>query len=242
MESSHDLPSATILDLLLEAETAETPERFSQISVDGIVRLIPVDVSAAIFVDDPVGPRFLTANAELNLGREFNEYYRLRMPPLQERLTIEHQTDFREWEAGEYVTDLIRRHSVGRSAISATHGFSLCLQRSLRSRPFSDREIAILRLAGTHLANLYERFFPRRDQPFDVVSVEELAGRRVPLTRRESEVLALARRRLTSAEIASQLRISRRTVEKHFANMYERTGTGSRWELLRLLLASNTAS
>ncbi len=242
MESSWDLPSMDILDLLLEAEAAGTPERFSEISIEGTLRLVPADVSAAIFVDDPVGPLFVTSNAELDLGREYNEYYRLRMPPLRECLSIEHQTDFHEWEHGEYVTDLIRRHSVGRSAISATHGFSLCLQRSLRSRAFSDREIAILCLAGKHLANLYDRFFFGRDIPFDAISAQELADRRIPLTRREREVLALARYRLTSSEIARQLKISRRTVEKHFANMYERTGTGSKWELLRLLLASDAAS
>jgi DNA-binding CsgD family transcriptional regulator len=48
------------------------------------------------------------------------------------------------------------------------------------------------------------------------------------LSDREEEVLALARRGLRNAEIASQLQISRRTVEKHFENVYSKLGVFGR--------------
>jgi DNA-binding CsgD family transcriptional regulator len=48
------------------------------------------------------------------------------------------------------------------------------------------------------------------------------------LSDRERDVLTLARRGLRSADIADELRISRRTVEKHFENVYCKLGVETR--------------
>jgi len=52
----------------------------------------------------------------------------------------------------------------------------------------------------------------------------------VPLTPRETEVLALVGDGLTSQQIADQLGLSRRTVEFHLENVYSKLGVGSRTE------------
>jgi DNA-binding NarL/FixJ family response regulator len=49
-----------------------------------------------------------------------------------------------------------------------------------------------------------------------------------PLTRRESEVLALLARGLTDREISASLVLSPKTVEKHVGAVLRKTGTSSR--------------
>lgn len=55
-------------------------------------------------------------------------------------------------------------------------------------------------------------------------------GRCAKLTPREREVLALLRPRLTDAEIAAHLAISRRTVATHVANILGKLGAANRRE------------
>jgi DNA-binding CsgD family transcriptional regulator len=52
--------------------------------------------------------------------------------------------------------------------------------------------------------------------------------RRLGLTSREGEVVALAGRGLTDAQIADRLVVSTRTVSKHLQNVYEKLGVSSR--------------
>jgi two-component system response regulator NreC len=56
------------------------------------------------------------------------------------------------------------------------------------------------------------------------------------LTTREREILLLAAQGCTSAKIASQLCISRRTVEVHRANMMRKLGLSNQTELLRFAI------
>jgi pimeloyl-ACP methyl ester carboxylesterase/DNA-binding CsgD family transcriptional regulator len=53
------------------------------------------------------------------------------------------------------------------------------------------------------------------------------------LSRREREVALLASRGETATEIASQLCVSKRTVESHLVNVYDKLGVGSKTELIR---------
>jgi DNA-binding CsgD family transcriptional regulator len=62
-------------------------------------------------------------------------------------------------------------------------------------------------------------------------------GRReAGLSEREREVAVRAARGLTNEEIARELGISRRTVDRHLANAYMRLGMRSRVELTRFIL------
>ncbi|MGH8973459.1 MAG: ATP-binding protein [Acidimicrobiia bacterium] len=83
----------------------------------------------------------------------------------------------------------------------------------------------------------------RRDRTLTLLRGLGKAGRRAAgaalgapaLTSREREVARLAARRLTAAEIADQLFISRRTVETHLASVYTKLGVNSRAQLARKL-------
>jgi DNA-binding CsgD family transcriptional regulator len=79
---------------------------------------------------------------------------------------------------------------------------------------------------------------PRRDRTVDALRSLGASGRRAAaaamgpasLTARELEVARLAALRLTAAEIAHELFISRRTVEGHLANVYAKLGVHSKRE------------
>ena len=54
------------------------------------------------------------------------------------------------------------------------------------------------------------------------------------LTRRENEIVSLLKRNFSTKQIAKRLFISIRTVENHLANIYEKTGFGSKDDLKNL--------
>ena len=56
-----------------------------------------------------------------------------------------------------------------------------------------------------------------------------------PLTAREREIAELAARRLSAAEIAERLVLSRRTVENHLQRIYTKLGISGRAELAAAL-------
>jgi len=236
MNLPHHVQWSSILDLLLELETMETRSEFYERVITGILRLIPADVSVSCFVDDHHGPRACATNVHPRVMDDFNNYYRTIWPVEDTSLRSQRQTDYREWENTEYVTDFIRAHRIRRSLISSCHGFSVALHRGATALPFSERERAILTVLDGHLANLYKWVEMGERDLFGSFTRVETSEGSFPLTRRETEVLRLAARRLTGEEIAAQLGISPRTVEKHFTNMYEKTGVGNRWSLLRLFL------
>lgn len=51
------------------------------------------------------------------------------------------------------------------------------------------------------------------------------------LTRREREVLALARTSLTAKEIAARLHVNERTIETHLAHIYRKLAVSGRQDL-----------
>jgi DNA-binding NarL/FixJ family response regulator len=63
---------------------------------------------------------------------------------------------------------------------------------------------------------------------------KNVTGRKQTFTIREIEILQLMSRGHTSSSIAAKLNISRRTVERHRANMFSRHGIRSAMELIRV--------
>ena len=57
---------------------------------------------------------------------------------------------------------------------------------------------------------------------------------RLPVTKREREIVILILRGETNASIAERLFISESTVKKHINNLFRKLGITSRWELLKL--------
>jgi DNA-binding CsgD family transcriptional regulator len=90
-----------------------------------------------------------------------------------------------------------------------------------------DAELTVRRVAGDPPLLLLDE---RRLQ------ADPETARRLGLTAREAEIVALAGTGLTNPEIATRLVIAERTVHKHLENAYEKLGVHSRTAAARLLL------
>lgn len=71
------------------------------------------------------------------------------------------------------------------------------------------------------------------EAPDDVIDPLQLKKFRI--TARESEIISLIKEGLTNKEIGDKLCISPYTVNNHIANIYDKTGVGSRIDLLNLM-------
>ncbi len=67
-----------------------------------------------------------------------------------------------------------------------------------------------------------------------ILPVDTTVQKDLNLSRREREVVLLAAKGFTNAEIAEELYISVATVKRHLANVFEKTGINSRKELPKL--------
>ena len=139
-------------------------------------------------------------------------------------------TDWSNVTPDEFTVDFMGRLRVRRSLIvchvplSGADGFMLALYRA-GSGGIRQKESATLDTLYPHLRNL----FSARLSPTDALRRRvTYAARGVALTPREEEVLFLLCQRLSAREIAEQLHISRRTVEKHVEHVYAKLGVTDR--------------
>jgi DNA-binding CsgD family transcriptional regulator len=119
-------------------------------------------------------------------------------------------------------------------------GYDVLLGRALDvlGRATDDRAEAVEALERAVTAFDRCQAVPRRDRTVEALRGLGASGRRAAaaamgpasLTARELEVARLAALRLTAAEIAHELFISRRTVEGHLANVYAKLGVHSKRE------------
>ena len=119
-------------------------------------------------------------------------------------------------------------------------GYDVLLGRALDvlGRASGDRAEAVDALERAVSAFDRCQAVPRRDRTVEALRGLGASGRRAAaaamgpasLTARELEVARLAALRLTAAEIAHELFISRRTVEGHLANVYAKLGVHSKRE------------
>ena len=129
-----------------------------------------------------------------------------------------------------------------RSAVALLDGsgYDVLLGRALDvlGRASADRAEAVDALERAVTAFDRCQAVPRRDRTVEALRGLGASGRRAAaaamgpasLTARELEVARLAALRLTAAEIAHELFISRRTVEGHLANVYAKLGVHSKRE------------
>lgn len=115
---------------------------------------------------------------------------------------------------------------------------SLVLNR--RSRDFSDRDCERLELLRPHLAFLY-RQASRHEGALQAVAAPTQAGPAsdglAALTAREAEVVRWLSHGKTDAEIAAQLGVSPRTVQKHLEHVYNKLGVETRTAAVMRALA-----
>ena len=112
---------------------------------------------------------------------------------------------------------------------------------SRRSHDFSDEDVALVEAARPHLIQAYRN---AREHSRLLRRVGE--GRPVPpvdlrahgLTKREAEVLRHVAAGRSNADVARDLKLSARTVQKHLENAYRKLGVKSRSEAARIAWAT----
>ena len=136
MEHGDSLPWGKISDYLIDVGSSQTAEEFHLRAVHGINAIIPRDAGSVLIARDPTrldGVDCVEGTSGKDWCREYNEYYRYRLPmpwSVVERLRV---TDFTPWEHSEYVTDFLRPKRLW-SALLMPHGtYHLALYRGKRS-------------------------------------------------------------------------------------------------------------
>ena len=145
---------------------------------------------------------------------EGGEWNCSRTPYLRNSLSFCRKADYRPelaWTCHDYADSLLQRNESGDRAKAVSFlDESLSISADLGMRPLMARVNALQERAETQ--QVRAPVYPDG------------------LTPREVEVLRLVAAGKTSAEIAADLVLSRRTVERHISNIYSKTNTRSRAE------------
>lgn len=222
------------LDFLRDAGTAQTEQEFDDFVSVRLGELIPTDQPCTIVVNEAgCGPP-VAVRGDSALVRDFNAYFRFKLPVAGDYLFLHRFVDFRDFRRSEYYRDFLRIHGV-RYVLGSYSGYIPNLFRSARSRPFGERECLVFEAVAPHLNNLHTYLKKISCLSRAALARSELAYDCRALSRREAEIVRYLAFRMTSREIASLLFISPRTVEKHIENAFEKIGVADRTSLLAKL-------
>lgn len=112
----------------------------------------------------------------------------------------------------------------------------LTLFRTKIDGDFTDDDVFFFRSLGKHINVTYEQIlYPEKEKGHTALAnrIPALA-KGYDLTPRETEILSLIFSFANNDEIAATLGISENTIQKHLQNIFRKTGTSSKWDLLRL--------
>lgn len=244
MISRTDLPWLKIDDFLLDCGKICHPKKFSIHLLEKLDSLIPYDEGMVWFFDNTgaVIDEFLL-NMDPQIIWNYKEYYskidggrysismRARKKRDCNRME-EYACDWIVKESDEFVTDHIKPQGIRYSFDLGLYDIngslrSACVMNRIRRVKYSDAEMAIMATVLPHLRNLYRNFF------FDMAESGASADSALScLTSRESEIVALLCKSIGPTLIGQKLFISRPTVYRHIANIYNKLGISSIQELV----------
>jgi DNA-binding CsgD family transcriptional regulator len=219
------IPWPRLRDYLVHVSACQTLDECMRTACVEMQMVIPFDATTGIF----------RADDDFNIagvGREacqeaYNGYYRKRRPSTQESIV-----DWRRYD-GEYAEDFLFPNGMHKAVLCSVPGHRVWISvvRSRSAPRFSDSDADTLDLIEDYLNGLFESFNKLRGPPDPTLSAEGIAERFGALSRREAEICSLVAFRLNTAEIAARLFISRRTVENHLANIFDKLDVRSREQL-----------
>ena len=220
-------------EYFLHVSSCQSKEEFMRTACLEVQSLIPFDNYANIF--SVLDSGFLGGMGPSDAATSFNTYYRYRLPSFGRDLTLSPEiVDWHGMGSFEFVVDFMwpmgSWKSMNYHPVPGQQIF-LSIHRSRRSSNFLESDLDILGLVDSYLNSIYSGFDEKRDTPDPTLSAEAIAERFPPLSRREAEVCSFVARRLNTAEIATSLFISRRTVEKHVESIFEKLDVRSREQL-----------
>ena len=240
------VPWFEVQEYLLKVESCRTRTEFFRVACAEVEKLIPFDAAVGIFSTFD-GRSLHGVGLSAAADASYNEYYRKKAPgPMLsaggDRVNLDFflsstLIDWRRFQRSEYATDFMFPNHMYKTITRylPAQEITLAAHRSRRSPGFAEREVTTLGLLNVHLNNLYRLFDRKADPPDPFLSPQGIADRFHSLSRREAEICSFVARRLTSAEIATLLFVSPRTVEKHIEGVYGKLDVHSRAHLRRLL-------
>ena len=252
MSALPSLPWSKINDFLLRVCSARNLSEFKDLVSTHMADLIwhdfPIlcidithiknDVSYEIeHPNNFIDPGIFAVAGEPGTVADFNTYFRFHLPLTTGYFIDRLVADFRPFANTEFVTDFIRPRKIAQCLGGWWRSYTVIVPRRKPARPFSERETLISEIISPHLENFYNVLcladtIPETPRLHDMRIDPLLAG----LTRREKEIALLLSERLSMAEIAVRLFISRRTVEKHAENIYQKLGVKRKQEIGKSLL------
>ena len=232
-------------DFLVEVGAERTVQNFKSIILKRIGDMVPYDVAVAWLEMGQTCP--IKMCDSLRVPQKWitahNEYY-YKIAPGYADLNIKKVTysNYKLYQDTEYYQDFL--HPLG-----IRYGMGIILH-DLRGNPSltlyitdskhnyeKDRKVSfLLETIQTHLENYYSFLNLISNQSINEFHIVELQDGCKTLSKREAEIVGLLCRRLTIAEIASQLLISPRTVESYIYNIYQKLKVRNRRELLLKLM------
>jgi len=233
------LPWSAINGYIEEIGAARSREQFLSNVIGAIHKLIPFDSEAGFF--QILGPCLHSFGASEKRLIAYTNYYQHRQPidvanPPPSFLGVT-TTDWTRFRHSETVTDFLIPGGCYKTltAVMPQGELVVALHRSKLAPRFTDPEIAIAGVLTPHIKNLYAIWEKFANQSCREPSIEEIIDAFGVLSHREAEIGALVCRGLSAGEMATKLFISKRTVETHLANIYDKLDVQGRTRVKALL-------
>lgn len=228
-----ELPWPGLRDYFLRVSSCQSREDFMRTACLEVQTLIPFDTTANIFSITDLA--HIGGIAPSDIAASFNSYYRFRFPPFFK--DWHHSPEIMDWrpmDSSEFAVDFMWPNGCWKSLNHHPvpgQQIRLSIHRSRSSSNFLESDVDTLGLVDSYLNGIYSAFDKKGDTLNPKLSAEAIAERFPLLSRREAEVSSLIACRLNTAEIATNLFISRRTVEKHIESIFEKLDVRSREQL-----------
>ena len=109
----------------------------------------------------------------------------------------------------------------------------LTLFRTKADGVFNSDDMFYLRALGQHINMVMHRLCSTPEATTGTGDISELT-KKYGLTAREEEIIGMIFGYMNNNEIADALSVSENTVQKHLQNIFRKTDTSSKWELLKI--------
>ncbi|MCF8011091.1 MAG: helix-turn-helix transcriptional regulator [Clostridiales bacterium] len=226
-------------------------------SVLGMLQtIIPFDHGLFFFYDDTdlklLKPFLFNVSERVN--KEYFEYY-YRIDDIRARAFNQpfpaRSSDimfYKEWDKKEYFCDFMKANDFYYQLKADIHYkdellSSISLLRNKKSGDFTDKELFYISLLRPHLGNhMYKLMILKKqekalkDHGLQISQIIDQNQKRYKLSNRETDVIELVIKGLTTEEISDKLHISRETVRKHFKNIFSKSTVRNKTELLAKLV------
>ena len=224
------------LDFLLDVAAIEQPDALVRTVVERLPRLVDAELTTLSICDLQAGTRRVVAwpHDAISAGDQacFNRLIHTH-PLVRFHSThanggarrISDCEDAASFRSGELYGDYYRRIGIDHVVavpVIASSGMVMSYVLNRRGRDFADRECMLLDAMRPALANLY------RFASWAGGSAEEVTHTGARLTAREDEVIRGVAAGRSDKQIARELDMSVRTVQKHLENCYRKLGVSNR--------------